>query len=245
MKNYILLAASLIIVTICTAQKKFATGEWGSSGAKNSNYDIFSRTIDLNQKSLAFGMTEAEFNTIKDEAYLNANFLVGNIYQDDKLLKNNVPMRYNAYADEIEIKNHVAEENYGALIKDPSIYVKINQDIYVFIPYEDSNEKGGYFNILADGKAYDLYKKTTAVFLKPEKAQTSYQRDTPPSFDKTAKYYLVKEGTFYELPSSNAKLLNMMDSKKNEVKAYIKENNLDLEKEIELVKAITYFDSLL
>ena len=217
----------------------------GSSGGANNSFDFFLRTIDLNQKELSFGLTELEFNAIKHEAYLNPNFMVGNIYQDDKLLKSNVPMRYNAYADEIEIKNHASEENYSALMKDPSIYVKIEKDIYVFIPYDGSNEKGGYFNILADGKSYDLYKKTTAVFLEPKTANTNYERSTPPSFDKTTKYYLVQNGKFLEMPSTKSKVLKVMDSRKKEIKDYIGDNNLDVDKEQDLIKVFTYFDSLL
>jgi hypothetical protein len=250
MKKFVLFAAILFTVSVCISQngsslRQDGSYAFGSSGGGNSNFDIFIRTIDINQKNLAFGLTEAEFDAIKDEAYANSNFVQGKIFQDDNLLRSNIPMRYNAYADEIEIKSHTSEKDYGALTKDPSIYVKMGNDIYVFIPYEGSNEKGGYFNILADGKTYDLYKKTTTVFQEPTKAKTSYQRDTPPSFNKTTKYYLVKNGIFFELPTSKAKLLKVMDSKKNEMKTYIGENNLDLDKEADLIKAVTYFDSLL
>src|SRR5690606_15992889 len=94
----------------------------GYSQAKNSNYDIYSRTIDINQKSLAFGLTEAEFNSIKDEAYANPNFVQGKIFQEDQLIKDDVPMRYNAFADEIEIKKNTSDISYSALIKDPNIF---------------------------------------------------------------------------------------------------------------------------
>ena len=211
----------------------------------STNFDIYSRTIDLNQKSLAFGLTEAQFNAIKDDAYANPNFLQGNIYQEDKLIKNDVYMRYNAYADEIEIKKNSTDDSYSALIKSPDIFVKIMNTIYVFIPYEGSNEKGGYFNVLNDGKVYDLYKKTKAVFREPQKAETSYQRDSPPSFPKTVTYYLVQNGTFYEMPSSKSKVLKMMDKKKSEVKNYINQNDLDIDKEADLIKLVSYFDSLL
>lgn len=211
----------------------------------SSNFDIYSRTIDLNQKSLAFGLTEAQFNSIKDDAYANPNFVQGKIFQEDQLIKDDVPMRYNAFADEIEIKKNASDENYGALIKDPSIFVKVFKDLYVFVPYEGSNEKGGYFNVLSDGKTYDLYKKTKAVYREPQKAETSYARDLPPSFPKTVTYYLVQNGTFLEMPSSESKILKMMDKKKAEMKKYMKENNIDLDKEQDLIKAISYFDSLL
>lgn len=216
------------------------------SQSRQSSYtSVYDRTIDINEKSLAFGLTEAQFEAIKDEAYANPNFLQGKIFQEDQLLKDNVPMRYNAYADEIEIKKNVSDESFSALIKSPDIFVKIVNDIYVFVPFEGSIQKGGYFNVLSDGKTYDLYKKTKAEYREPKKAQTSYQHDTPPSFVKSTTYYLVKDGTFLKMPSSKSKILKMMDSKRNEMKKYIKENKIDLDKESDLIKTISYFDSLL
>ncbi len=216
------------------------------SQQRQSSYtSVFDRSIDINQKSLAFGLTEAEFDAIKDDAYANPSFISGKIFQEDQLIKDKVEMRYNAFADEIEIKKNASDEGYGALIKDPNIFVKIFKDIYVFVPYEGSNEKGGYFNVLSDGKTYDLYKKTKAEFKEPRKAKTTYERDFPPSFTKTNTYYLVQNGTFLEMPSSKSKVLKMMDSKKNEVKNFIKQNDIDLDKERDLIKLVTYFDSLL
>jgi hypothetical protein len=216
------------------------------SQARQSTYtSVYDRTIDINQKSLAFGLTEAQFDAIKDEAYANPKFINGNIYQDDELLKKNVPMRYNAYSDEIEIKNGSSKDSYGALMKDPSVFVKIFKNIYVFIPYKGSNEKGGYFNILADGNTYDLYKKTKATFHEAHVAKTSYDSNRPPYFSKDVTYYLVKDGRFYELPTRKSKILKVMDEKKKQVKTYVKQNDLDLDKEADLVKLVTYFDSLL
>jgi len=230
-----------ILTTVLIASATFSV----FSQAQNNHHDIYSRSIELNQKSLAFGLTEAEFDAIKDEAYANSNFVLGKIFQEDQLIKDDVPMRYNAYADEIEIKKNPSDESYSALIKDPNIFVKIFKDIYVFVPYEGSHEKGGYFNILEDGKTYDLYKKVTSTYREPQKAQTNYQKDSPPTFIKTTKYYLVHDGTFLEMPSSKSKLLKMMSKKSDEIKSYIKQNNIDIDKEADMIKLVSYFDSLL
>lgn len=230
---------------IVTAIFAFIANSLFSQHRQSTYTSVYDRTIDINQKSLAFGLTEAEFEAIKDEAYANTNFVQGKIFQEDQLIKDDVLMRYNAYADEIEIKKNPTDEAFSALVKDPSIFVKMFRDIYVFVPYEGSNEKGGYFNVLADGKTYDLYKKTKSVFREAQKAKTSYQSDTPPSFNKTVTYYLVQNGTFYEMPSSKSKVIKMMDKKKADVKDYIKQNNLDIDKEADLIKLATYFDSLL
>lgn len=215
------------------------------SQAANSQYDIYSRTIDLNQKALSFGLTELQFNAIKDEAYANPNFISGNIYQEDQLIRSGVPMRFNAYADEIEIKRSPSATDFSALVKDPSIFVKMGLDLYVFVPFEGSNDKGGYFNVLYDGKKYDLYKKTVATFREAMEAKSTYGRDTPPSFPKFTTYYLVEDGQFLEMPNSKKRIMKMMDSKKSEMDNYIKQNKLNLDKEADLIKAIAHFDSLL
>ena len=246
MKKIMIFAVSALFTAQCFSQTDFARKDGGSSGAANSNFDLYLRTIDIDEKDMSFGLSKAEFEVIKGDAYLNVNFIPGNIYQDENLLKSNVLMRYNAYADEIEITENIQKKSkYGALMKDPSIYVKIGNDIYVFIPYNDSNEKGGYFNIIADGKTHDLYKKTTSVFRGPQKAKSSYDSDTPPSFEKATKYYLVENGVFFELPKSRSRILKTMDLKKDEVRKYVRENNLDVFKETDLIKVFTYYDSLL
>ncbi len=213
--------------------------------SESNQQDVYMRTIDINEKSLAFGLTEAEFEAIKDEAYANVNFITGNIYQEDQLIKSGVPMRFNAYADEIEIKTSSSDQSYSALVKDPSIFVKMGMDLYVLVPLQGSNEKGGYFNVLYDGKTYDLYKKTKATFREGQEAKSSYGRDTKPSFSKNITYYLVDDGRFLEMPSSKNRILKMMDSKSSEMKQFIKKNKLDLNNERDLINAISHFDSLL
>ncbi|MAP81901.1 MAG: hypothetical protein CL526_12540 [Aequorivita sp.] len=231
----IILSLSLALITISAF-----------SQSRQSGYTkMYDRTIDINQRSLAFGLTEAQFEAIKDDAYANPNFLPGKIFQDDELLKDNVPMRYNAYADEIEIKQAATDESYGALIKSPDIFVKIATDIYVFIPFEGSIEKGGYFNVLVEGENYNLYKKTKAEFKEPKVAETSYQRDTPPSFPTTVTYFLVKDGKFLQIPNRKSRIMKMMDSKKSEMKQFVKQHDIDLDDEKDLIKTIKYFDSLL
>lgn len=210
----------------------------------SSNFDIYKRTIDLNEKSLAFGLTEAEFAVVEPQAYVNYNFVKGNIYQEDKAVQKDVLMRYNAFSDEIEIKKTEYDTDYGALTKNPDIFVKIGSDLYMYVPYAGAKDKGGYFQILTDGKKYDLYKRVTAVFREGKKAASTYERDRPHAFTQTTTYYLVDNGTFFEMPKGKSKIMAMMKDKKKEVNDYVKVNKLDIDKEADLIQVISYFDSL-
>lgn len=206
--------------------------------------DIYSRTIDINQKNLAFGLSEAEFELVKDQAYANPEFVSGVIFQDNKPIRAGVPMRYNAHADEIEIKSDPNASEVGSLVKDPNIFVKMGDQFYVLIPYKGSIERGSYFNVLHDGDNYSLYKKVTATFKEGQPAQSTYSRDTPPSFQKETTYYLVEKDNFLELPRSRNRLQRVFTSGKKEMSDYIKNNKLDLRKEKDLAKAVEHFDSL-
>lgn len=239
MKKLIPLCAFLLIVAGMSAQQRSM-----DAVERAIDMDIHSRTIDINEKSLAFGLTEREFKLVEPQAYVNFKFVKGNIYHEDKAVQKDVLMRYNAYSDEIEIKKSERDQSFNALTKSPDIFVKIGVDIYVYVTNTEGADKGGYFQVLTDGKRYDLYKKVTATFKEAREANSSYGRDVPPSFSKSTTYYLVDHGTFLEMPSGKKKIMAMMESNKKEMSDYVKKNKLNLDKEDDLMRAIVYFDSI-
>ena len=177
--------------------------------------------------------------------YNNPNYLMGNVYQGKELLANNVGLRYNAVADEIEIKESLAspDEEAKVLTKSPEIFVKIMKDIYIFAPYKGGVEGGGYFNVMYEGTGVDLYKKLKKNFKPAKKATSSITTSTPAKFSDDIVYYLAtKDGKFYEMPSSRSKKIKVFGSKKDEMKKYVKENRLDLNDENDLLKAVKYYD---
>jgi|TARA_R100000306_G_scaffold5939_7_gene8344 hypothetical protein len=224
----------------------FLFGTIGVSAQEQGLYELQNKKIDVEQRYASFNISKEEFESMEGSPYVNENFIKGNIYKGKELANQNVLLRYNAFADEIEIKKNEQEQSYNALIKDPDIYVKIFQDVYVFVPYNGSNEKGGYFNIVKEGDQFDLYKKTKVTYKEPTFAKTSYQSDKPAKWVDNITYYLVgKDGSFYELPTRRSKVLDVMSEKKKEVKRYIKEQDIDLDEEQDLAKLVTYFNSLL
>tara|TARA_R100001369_G_scaffold92598_1_gene138633 strand:- start:1532 stop:2233 length:702 start_codon:yes stop_codon:yes gene_type:complete len=224
----------------------FLFGTIGASAQEQALYELQNKKIDSEQRYASFNISKEEFESMDGSPYANETFIQGNIYKGNELANKNVLLRYNAFADEIEIKKNEQAETYNALIKDPDVYVKIFQDIYVFVPYKGSKEKGGYFNIVKEGNQFDLYKKTKVTYKEPTFAKTSYQSDKPAKWVDTVTYYLVgKDGSFYELPTRKSKVLDVMSKKKKEVKRYIKEQDIDLDKEQDLAKLVGYFNSIL
>ena len=205
------------------------------------------RLIGIENTKDAFGLSDEQFKNLKGSPYINEEFVSGNIYNGKELTASNVYLRYNAFSDEIEIKKskHSSDQEYGALIKEPEVFVKIDEQLYVFLPYQNSNEKGHYFEILSEEKAFDLYKKTEVDYTSPRQAKTSYDKDKPAEFKQTNSYYLVaKNGTFYQLPNSKNKMVKLLSKENKKVKEYAYKNKLDLDKEKDIIRLVSYYNSV-
>jgi len=177
--------------------------------------------------------------------YNHPSYLMGNVYQNNELLANDVALRYNAIADEMEIKESLAspDEEAKVLTKSPEIFVKIMDDIYIFAPYKGGVEGGGYFQVLYEGTKVDLYKKLNKHFKAEKKSNNSLTRDLPAKFTDDITYFLAtKDGKFYEMPNSRNKKLKVFGNKKDVIKDYVNDNRLDLNKEKDLLKAVKYYD---
>lgn len=233
----ILLAAGLFQATA----QEFSS----PSGARQFTNDLYQ--LDEYIKRQSGEIDFADTASYTGTPYNNPSYLPGNVYNGKKLLATNVALRYNAIADEIEIKESLASSDDDAkvLTKSPEIFVKIVNDIFVFVPYQGGIEGGGYFQVLIEGKKYDLFKKLKKNFTPAKKANTSITRDIPAKFLDTPVYYIVtKEGKFYELPSNRKKKLKVFSDNMGLVKDYVDDNRLDLNDEQDLIRVIRYYDSI-
>lgn len=186
-------------------------------------------------------------NSYKGTPYNNPSYLSGNIYKEGSLLAENIAIRYNAIADEMEVKESTAtsDEDARVLTKSPDIFVKIMKDIYVFVPYQGGIEEGGYFEVLFEGSQIDLYKKHVKDFMKGKPATSSITKAIPAVFKDKPVYYLVtKQGKFYQLPKSRSKKLKVFGKTQKEMKSYVKEKDLDLNTENDLLRAVKHYDTL-
>lgn len=212
--------------------------------ANSHGFEIFTRPGDLAERLNSFGITDAQYNSIKDGMYANTNFLYGNIFEDGKEMIKGLPMRYNAYADDIEVKLKTTDEAFQPLLKQENLAVKTLTDYYIYLPDNGIKEKSGYVNVLFDGKNYKLYKKITVSFKAAKKAETSYDTELPPSFQQTTYYYLVKEGNLIDMSGSKSKMTGIIEDAKPGIKNYIKKQKLDIRKEKDLIKVVEHLDTM-
>jgi len=179
--------------------------------------------------------------------YFNDNFVLGNVYKGNELLAEDIPLRYNIFSNEIEVKESLEEEDEDAkpLTKSSEIFVKIDDTIIILVPFNGKDEDGSYFQVLFEGKKINFLKKVTKEYTSPKKASTSITRDLKGAFtDKTTFFLQTKSGKMYELPKAKNKKLLVFGKDKEYLQEFARKNNLNLNKEEDLKKLIVHYDSL-
>lgn len=190
--------------------------------------------MDINAQSfyerLYFKNNQYEYKDIKGSPYLKTEFQSAQIGNDYK----NIPTRYNSYTDSFEFK------------KDGATYIIPKEDNLSRIMFEVTGETFVLLN-LNGNKTYlkevdqqsGLYKKITTVFKEFKKATSSYEEDIPASFEQLdPKYFLLNNGSLIEVTKKN--LNSSFPGKEKALKDFIKTNNLNWDKERDLVKIASF-----
>ncbi|WP_345952523.1 hypothetical protein [Mucilaginibacter sp. PAMB04168] len=97
-----------------------------------------------------------------------------------------------------------------------------------------------YFEVLAEGKA-QLLKK---VFKKVAENKMYGSATITKTFVENVRYYIVTSTATIQIKNDKKSVLLALPDKKDLLEAYIKENNLNLKKDTDLTKLITYYNSI-
>lgn len=200
-------------------------------------FDKTTRYEDINLETLNY----------TGSPYQNDSFLSGEIYHNNKLVADNIPLRYNALVDEMEFKPtfETPDNEASALMKSPEVDVRIGNKVFIFVPYQGGVEKGGYFEVLLRGERNDLFKKYNKKYTPEQKATTSMTRDIPAKFADNPVYFLVlHDGRFVEISSKSRHFSKAFIGKEKEINSYIKDKNLDIKNENHIIQIVNYYNQL-
>jgi len=158
------------------------------------------------------------------------------------------PMRYDAYNDEFEFidaKNDTLVLNKTEAFS--NITFTYSNIKYQLVDY--TNKKGvatnGYLVNLHESKGYTLYKRQTVTFTKEQVAERPFEPSSPAKFEqgKDVFYFKNNDKGIVLFPSSKKNLLKLYPEKKAEIEAFVKQNDIDFDKETDMVKIIDFLAS--
>ncbi len=186
-------------------------------------------------------------NQIDGSPYTSNDFDYTSIHYGDEMA-GKLYYRYNAYNEEIEIKQQNLEgEPIRALGRDKKIKLMVDGKPMSFKTFIDKNgnTKNGYLTLLKDGK-FKLYKRTNVTFKEAKKAPNSLVKATPARFTQFTEYYIETEGAnrIDHVELSTKKLMKLVGNEKQDaLKKFMKENKIKLKDENGINRVIDFLNS--
>jgi len=184
---------------------------------------------------------------IQGSPYTDNNFKQGSIFYKNEN-SGSVFYRYNAYNEEIEIKeNNLSDSPIRSLSKDKNISLTVSDGTPLkFSTFTDKNDNttNGYLNVLQKG-AITLYKRIDVTFKQGQKAPNSFVKAKPARFSQFTEYYLEIEGLnrVDEVELKNKKLLDLLpEDMRPRTKKYLKENDIKIDDEQDLIKVVDFLN---
>lgn len=179
--------------------------------------------------------------------YDNKEFKKGTILKNGVAIAKNIDLRYNAAKDLFEVKKtSVLKDDQANVLKSSrDISLKLGNDRFVFLTPNENNSTQGYFIDTYSGGNASLYKKIKKVYIPEQKAYTSLASNVAANYkEKITLYLFTKDGLLVELPSSKSKRIKAFGDKSKEVKTFVKENKVNINKESGLIEVIKYYNTL-
>lgn len=189
------------------------------------------------------------YNDIQGSAYIDNELPIGKIYDSNFDLIKTVLVRYNAYADQMEVSLDEDGVDYYLVKKLPDfLYFVLNKKTYR--AYEYSTHLGktiNYFVVLSenDQNRATLLKRETVIFKKEEKPQSSFVTTVPPRFIRTKDELFIKiNEQILEAPRKKKDLYTLFPDRIVEMKDFIDLKNIKPTTEEDLIELVNYYNSL-
>lgn len=195
------------------------TGQVATYTANNADGGVSDALYNYAMGSLSdkYDKVKLSNENLEGSPYEYNSFAPAKLFYGEELV-GNLFYRYNAYNEEIEIKQQNLEgEPVKGLSKDKKIKLVVNGKPLSFKTFIDKSgtTQNGYLTLLRDGK-YKLYEHLGVTFKEAKKAPNSLVQGSPAKFSQFTEYYLESpDGRKIEqLQLNNKKLLKLVGSDK-------------------------------
>ncbi|MEZ4811527.1 MAG: hypothetical protein R2819_14300 [Allomuricauda sp.] len=220
-------------------------GEGGGLGNNPSTMNLYS---DMRAKFGRLGEeVKLTLDDIEGSIYTNENFTLGTLYENGEAFKN-LYLRYDAYNDEVELKETSDTDLVRAMVKHPAYSCNMNGEDYYYLGYKDEDgvSKEGYLTPLVSGRDYVLFVKRIKVFKEGKPAKTSLDKGFPHRFlDKTEYYVSIKGDLPVYMKTKKSEVLSLFEEEDQKaVGKYIKEKHVNVGKEDDVVNLFTFANTL-
>lgn len=240
----------LFLILGITSLKAQTTGQLATYSSFSADGGVTDALLNYADGSLSENYSE---NTLLKNQYIQGSPYTSNSFSPTPLYYKDEPVgnifyRYNALNEEVETrKTNSAGETIRSLAKDKELNLRPNGKKMSFKTFITSKNRttNGYLTELVNGEDYDLYKRIHIKFTEAKAPKNSFTKAIPARFTKFTEFYVQKKGTsrIDELPLKKTKLLNLLDdSKKGAAKQFLKDNDINLKDEADMIKVFEFLN---
>ncbi|MFD2101646.1 hypothetical protein [Flagellimonas iocasae] len=246
--GFAFLAITLVMGQAQVQSYSVISGSWNKEQSFGNNPSMENLYSDMRIK---FGRLGEEVNlTLEDidgTIYLNENFTMGTLYDEGVAFKN-MYMRYDAYNDEVELKESLDSDVVQAMLKHPVYSCSVNGNDYFYALYtdEDGNSQKGYLTPVVTGEGYNLFVKHKKVFKEGKVARNSLEKSFPHRFLDRTEYYVSRAGESpVFMKTKKSEVLSMFSEEDQKaIKDYIKDKRPNVNDDQDLLNLFMYANTL-
>ncbi|NER14302.1 hypothetical protein GWK08_12690 [Leptobacterium flavescens] len=172
-------------------------------------------------------------------AYMEEDFKPGNIYFNNED-KGAYMLRYNIFSEEFETLE--ADGSNSIVLKTSEVKVNMDGKNYIFKYYLNNDRKEfGYFQVIKEYGTITLLRKYRKLVQEGKRAITSFDVTRPNRLvDREDYFIMINDNEIFQIKESNNKLSRAFKSRGVNLKPYLKENELNVRNEEDLLKALSY-----
>lgn len=222
------------------------TGMLNSYGQQS----FYSRAPDSPVINFVTAPSSTNETKINGSPYLEETFTQGKVIKKGKT-QLVAMMRYNAYTNEVEIKDGSMKEGYSSLYKRSEFKAIIGDKTYGIHVFKDNDGalRSSYFIELNQGDTKLLF-KPEAILRQARRPDTSYGRYVPPTYVWNNSYYIIDNGNSgdenyaVETRLSKRRILKYLNTDTESLKQYIKREDLNLRHKEDVVDLFHFYNTL-
>ena len=236
MKNKVLYMVSFLILVPCAIFSQ-------DNLYFNRSLQEFAAKMQLSDGAPGYKINEGRITDVEGTEYLNESFKKGEIYTSENDRFTGIPMRYNAYRGEIEVK--MPDSTVWSLTRNGSIMqVNLNDMVLVYRNFlSDDGEKSGYLSLIYKGKSL-LFRRDYKVFMEGVPSNGIINEIPSKIVDRPKEFYIQTDAGNPKFFKTSKDLSELRGNQSQEIKLFIKREKINMKKEADLIKLITYYDKI-
>jgi hypothetical protein len=209
---------------------------------KKPMYDRSTKEMSMIQEQGSSGGAgcPAGLSSVNAACFLEPGWAPGRVMLKDKTLIDNILLRYDIYHQQLQFIRDI--DTLAFAKPEEASYFVLDGKNFIYAEYQlDNIIDKGYFEVLSEGNCKLLLRRTVKYHVAPE-TNPNIEEDL---YIRECTYYISKNGeTAKPVRACRSGVLCAFKDKEDQVKKFMKDNNMKMNTCEQLKEVVAYYNSL-